>query len=225
MLSKERIDRLTLAISKRQWDLTVVLENVHDPHNLGAVLRSCEAIGITEIFVIYTEETPNATRYVGRNASSGVSKWIKTHFFYDLDACMRSVKSSYGKVFTTHLGEGAKSLYELDLTVPAALMFGNEKFGLSKEALSYADHNFVIPIQGMAESLNVSVACSVSVFEAMRQRQKAGMYDRVFDEQDPLMAHAWQDYLEKARPRIYEKDARLLNEKINEVRSNKKAGQ
>lgn len=223
MLSDERLHKLKEVVRKRQWNLTIVLENVHDPHNLGAVMRSCEAIGIPELYILYSKDTHNSARYIGRNATSGVGKWITPLFYDDLDECMMAVKKKYKKVLTTNLYQGAKSIYETNLETDVAIVLGNEKEGISKDLMAYSDGNIIIPIHGMAESLNVSVATSIIVFEASRQRMNAGCYHQEFDLSNPQMSETWQTYLQQARPRIYEKDATLLNQMVNEKIEQKKS--
>lgn len=161
-------------LSQRQPNVTVVLEDVHDPHNLSAVMRSCDAIGIMEVFVVNTL-TPPITK-LGKRSSAGAKKWVDLHAFENIEACMTAVKAKYEKVYATHLSQDSVSLYDLELTGSVALLFGNERLGLSEEILKYADGNFIIPMQGMVQSLNISVACAVSVFEVMRQRINAGLY-------------------------------------------------
>lgn len=176
-MTPRRRKRILEVARKRQADLTVVLENVHDPHNLAAVLRSCDAVGIREVFVLHTEQDKLPKKFeMGSKTSAGARKWVDVYVFTEVATCFEVVKANYHNIWATHLGESAKSLYELKLDQPTALLFGNEHDGLSAEALSYADGNFIIPQQGMVESLNISVACAVSLFEAQRQRQVAGMY-------------------------------------------------
>jgi tRNA (guanosine-2'-O-)-methyltransferase len=171
---KQKFERVVAA---RQHNLTVILENVHDQHNIGAVLRSCDAVGIFEIFVLFTEEGLDRNKIqLGKKSSGGARKWVDVHFYTDAEACFQHVKSKYDQVWGTHLGESSKSVYDLDLTSSIALMFGNERDGLSDIALKYADGNFIIPQIGMAESLNISVACAVSLYEAFRQRNEKGWY-------------------------------------------------
>ena len=177
MILPGRAARFKEVISKRQGNLTVVLENVHDPHNIGAVLRSCDSVGIKEIFVIYSD--PYLFRenlYLSPNTASGANRWIDVHFYTDIDLAMTHIQRNYDTILTTHLAEDSKDLYDLDLTQSVALMFGNERDGLSKEALAYSNGNFIIPQVGMVQSLNISVACAVTLYEALRQRQKANMY-------------------------------------------------
>ena len=174
-MNDSRYSKLQFALEKRQPDLTVVLENVFDPHNVAAVMRTCDSVGIKEIFVIQTQ-VPTYKNW-GRKSSSGARKWLQVHYFDTVEECMALVKQRYDKVYTTHLAEDAKTLYQLNLTERVALVFGNESKGCSNEILKYADGNFIIPQMGIIESLNISVACAVSIYEAFRQKTEAGHYN------------------------------------------------
>ncbi len=183
-VNENRAAKYKQVISKRQ-DLTIILENVQDPHNIGAVVRSCDAVGISELFIIHTLDCYNVQhKKVGKNSSSGARKWIKMHYFDDLQSCFNEVKAKYKKVYGTHLSSESVSLFNLDLTESVALMFGNEQLGISPEALQMLDGNFLIPQYGMVQSLNISVACAVSLFEASRQRAEKNMYDHSFDDKN-----------------------------------------
>lgn len=173
-MTTNRENRIKEVLHHRQNDLTVVLENIFDPHNISAVLRTCDAVGIAEIYVI-NNMLPNHGSYENRRSSSAV-KWMKVHQFTDGRACFDAVKKKYNKVYTTHLAENTQSIYDLQLTDSVALVFGNERQGLTRESLSYADGNFIIPQVGMIHSLNISVACAVGVYEAFRQKEIAGHY-------------------------------------------------
>ncbi len=177
-MTEERLHKFRKAATRRQSNLTVILENVHDAHNLGAVLRSCDAVGIKEIFVLYTDPQLKDREHIKLNkrTSSGARRWVDVHLYADPDACFAHVRKNYDKIYSTHLEEDPTSLYELELTQSVALMFGNEKDGLSELSLSHSDGNFIIPQMGMVQSLNISVACAVSIYEALRQRNAAGMY-------------------------------------------------
>lgn len=177
-MTPKRIDKFKKVASQRQLDLTVVFENVHDPHNIGAVMRTCDAVGISEIYVLYTDERLQHEFFkLGKRASSSARKWVQVNYYHDLDKCMSTVQNKYKNLFATHLSETANSLYELDLKEPMAFVFGNEREGLSKEALNYCNGNFIIPQMGMVESLNISVACAITLYETYRQRQSAGLYE------------------------------------------------
>lgn len=174
-MTPERSGKLLSVLSKRQASLTVILENIEDPHNVSAALRSCDAVGIQDVYVINNKD-PRRKRW-GYRSSSSAYKWLSVHQYSDLDECIATVKKNYSKIFTTHLSSDAVSLYELDLTESVALVFGNEHFGVSEELLAMADGNFIVPQVGIIKSLNISVACAVSIYEAYRQRNAAGMYD------------------------------------------------
>ena len=174
-MTQERLQKMDQVLRQRQKNLTVVLEDVHDPHNISAVLRSCDSVGVHEIYTV-NSITPTPHK-LGKRTSAGTRKWIEVHSFDNIASCMTTVKANYEHIFATHLGEQAKELYNLNLTGSVALVFGNEAFGLSEEMLSYTTGNFIIPQMGMAQSLNISVACAVSLYEAYRQRKAAGAYN------------------------------------------------
>ncbi|NNF33553.1 MAG: RNA methyltransferase [Saprospiraceae bacterium] len=196
MITDRRSERIKEVVAKRQGDLTVILENVHDPHNIGAVLRSCDSVGIGEIFVLLTEDHLTEERYVGTSSSSGAKKWVDVHFFNDVSKCMKHVKTKYQSIYGTHLDSDSVSLYDLDLSSSCALMFGNEHDGISREALKHLDGNFIIPQHGMVQSLNISVACAVSLYEASRQRMNQGRYSVPFNSS---MEAAYAKYVEITR--------------------------
>lgn len=177
MLDK-RQEKIRSLIRKRQLHFSVILENVKDPHNIGAVMRTCDAVGISEIFLIHTDPAMDKNMVLGKRASSGARKWVDVYEFYDLSKGMNFIKEKgYEHIWATRIVPGSKSLYEIDFTKKIALLFGNEHKGLTPEAAAYATGNFVIPQVGMVQSLNISVACAVSLYEGMRQRLAAGLYE------------------------------------------------
>ncbi|MDO8365676.1 MAG: RNA methyltransferase [Saprospiraceae bacterium] len=176
-MNTTREQKIRSVIRQSQPDLTVILENIFDPLNISAVLRSCDAVGIREVFVVYTKKYLDKRGLVlGKRTSGGTFKWIDVYVFEDLEECFRRVRERYGRIYATSLGERSESLYDLDLVQPVALLFGNEDEGISAEALTLCDGNFIIPQVGFAESLNISVACAVTLFEARRQRAAQGFY-------------------------------------------------
>jgi tRNA (guanosine-2'-O-)-methyltransferase len=190
-MTGERRQRIEAVLSKRQNDLTVVLENVFDPHNISAVMRSCDAVGIQEIFVL-NNRIPRHKKW-GARSSSSAAKWLTIHQFEDVNACFDALRERYSTILTTHLAADAVSLYQLDLTRPTALVFGNEHSGVSEEIRNLADGNFLIPQVGMIRSLNISVACAVSLYEAFRQKSAAGHYRQPkLNEHDlSTLSHQW----------------------------------
>jgi tRNA (guanosine-2'-O-)-methyltransferase len=175
-MTPEREERLTQVLRKRQFDLAVVLENVFDPHNISAVMRTCDAVGVQDVYILNTK-IPRHKKW-GAKSSSSAAKWLTVHQYDNAEECFSSMKKRYSTILTTHLSDDAVSLYELDLTKSTALVFGNEHSGVSGEIRALADGNFVIPQVGIIRSLNISVACAVSLYEAMRQKTLAGHYNR-----------------------------------------------
>lgn len=171
----ERIEKLKGVLTKRRKDLTVVLENINDPHNMSACLRSCDATGILGIHTIYYGDQP--VPKLGAKSSASAKKWVDITPHSTVEECFDVLRSEGKKIYTTHMSSDAVSLYDLDLSFPCALMFGNEHSGVSDEARDLADGNFLIPQFGMIQSLNISVACAVSVYEAFRQGLNAGRFN------------------------------------------------
>ena len=139
-------------------------------------MRSCDAVGVQEIYVLNTK-IPRHKKW-GAKSSSSAAKWLTVHQFENAEECFAQIRKKYSIVLTTHLSSDAVSLYELNLTKSVALVFGNEHSGVSDEIIAMADGNFIIPQMGIIQSLNISVACAVSLYEAFRQKQKAGHYDQ-----------------------------------------------
>ena len=175
-MTPERRDRLVSVLNKRQNDLTVVLENVFDPHNISAVMRTCDAVGIQEVYVLNTK-IPRHKKW-GARSSSSAAKWLSVYQFTDAAACFEALRKKYNRIITTHLSSDAVNLYDVDFTGPIALVFGNEHSGVSEEIRAMADGNFIIPQVGIIRSLNISVACAVTLYEAHRQKKLAGHYDQ-----------------------------------------------
>lgn len=174
-MTPEREKRITDVLVKRQPNLTVVLENVTDPHNISAVMRTCDAVGVTEIYVLNTI-IPKHKKW-GARSSSSAAKWLTVHQFTDVHECFTALRKKYNRIYSTHLSHDAVDLYKLDMTDSVALVFGNEHAGITNELISMCDGNFIIPQVGMIRSLNISVACAVTLYEAYRQKNLAGHYD------------------------------------------------
>lgn len=211
-LTDQRRERLRSVAYRRQTNFTVILENVHDPHNISAVLRSCEAVGIAEVFILYTEEELQEEYIeIGKKSSAGARKWLTVNYYTGMDNCFQAVRSRYDYIYATHMSEDAVSLHELDLTTSVALLFGNEHDGVSAEALARTDGNFLIPQVGMVQSLNISVACAVSVYEGLRQRQAKGFYADQNPTPSATQEAIFQDYLRRHEERSKGKMVRRLD--------------
>jgi tRNA (guanosine-2'-O-)-methyltransferase len=166
-MTERRREKILRVLRSRTPDLTLVMEDIHDPHNVSAVLRSADAVGILEVQLLYcNEEFPK----LGKKSSASAVKWVRRRKFSSVRECYETLRGEGFRIYATHLGKRSRSLYDLDLGGKIALVFGNEHRGVSAEAAELADENFQIPMVGMIESLNVSVACAVSLYEVFRQR-------------------------------------------------------
>lgn len=175
-MTPQRFNRLTSVLNKRQPDLTVVLENVFDPHNVSAVMRTCDAVGIQDVYILNNRIPPH--KKWGYRSSSTAAEWLSVHQFTNAEECFNEVKKNYGKIYVSHLGEVSSDLYSINLTESVALVFGNETFGVSENIRRYADGEFIIPQVGIIKSLNISVACAVTLYEAFRQKKARGHYEQ-----------------------------------------------
>ena len=169
----KRLQKMERVLNFRQPDLTVVCENIHDPHNVSAILRSCDAVGVPEIHLLYTSEKfPK----LGRKSSASANKWIEVKKYKKYPDLRKVLKKQQMIIYATSLDPSARNIFEIDWTMPAAILVGNEHRGVSAEALQIADQKIYIPMFGMVESLNVSVATAVILYEVCRQRWQAGLY-------------------------------------------------
>lgn len=173
-MTPERYNRLISVLNHRQPDLTVVLENVFDPHNVSAVMRTCDAVGIQDVYILNNRIPPH--RKWGYRSSSTAAKWLTIYQFTDAEKCFEEVRKRYGKIYASHLGTNSSDMYSLNLAESIALVFGNETFGVSDEIRKYCDGDFIIPQVGIIKSLNISVACAVTLYEAFRQKKEKEHY-------------------------------------------------
>ncbi len=190
-MTPEREEKIKRVLNLRQSGLVVVMENVHDPHNISAVMRTCDAVGVQDLFVLTTVISRH--KRFGKKSSASAAGWLTIHQYDNTKECMDAVRKYTEKIYATHLGVASQSLYELDLTQRVALVFGNEHAGVTEECLSYCDGNFIIPQVGMVQSLNISVACAITLYEALRQRQLAGCYNG----KPQLQAPEWNSLAKK----------------------------
>lgn len=171
---EERNQRIIETLNRRQPDLTVVMENVHKPHNVSAVARTCDSVGVGKIHAV----VPKGSFRLGGKAASGVQKWVKAKYWRDTSEVVASLQSDGYTVYAADISERAIDYREIDYCKPTAIMLGSELVGVSKEARECANHFMSVPLYGMVESLNVSVAAAVVLYEAARQRQAGGHYDK-----------------------------------------------
>ncbi len=173
-MTPERLQVIRNSLERRQPDLTVVMERVTKPHNLAAVARTLEAVGGMEVHAI-TELRPLR---LSQMSAAGIRKWMKLQKHQSTGQCLAKLKQQGFHIIATTLSETAKDYRDIDYTRPVAILTGQELEGISDEAIGLADQCISIPIVGMVQSLNVSVATALVLYEAHRQRHQAGAYER-----------------------------------------------
>ncbi len=174
-LTDSRKERLRAVLEKRQPDLTLVLNNIHDPHNVSAILRSCDGFGVLGVHLYYTKECFPA---LANSSSGSAKKWVDLTRHTDAGAMIGSLRAQGMQVIATGFSPTAKPLMEWDFTKPTAIILGNEHRGVDPDVKCHVPDEMYVPMFGMVQSLNVSVAAATILYEAMRQRRAAGMYDQ-----------------------------------------------
>jgi len=189
--TSQRLDRIDDVLRRRQKDFAVVLANIHDPHNVSAIYRSCDAFGVPRVHLYYTNE---AFPILGKKISASAQKWVETVRHRDAASMVGGFREQGFQVLSTGFTPTARPLIAYDLARPTAIIFGNEHRGVDPELKELTPDHVYIPMQGMVQSLNVSVAAAVMLYEAWRQRQASGCYDRVSLSEEELetLAEAWK---------------------------------
>ncbi len=170
----ERRARIEHVLAQRQPDLTLVLANIHDPHNVSAIYRSCDAFGVPEVHLYYTD-TPFPV--LARKTSASARKWVESVRHDNKASLFADLKAKGMQILATACSPTAKPLREWDLSKPTAIIMGNEHSGVAPELAEDIDGEIYIPMRGMIQSFNVSVAAAILLGEASRQRDLKGMYD------------------------------------------------
>ncbi len=183
-MTPEREQRIASVTARRQADLQVIVENVDDPHNLGAILRSCDAVGVGAVHLLYHDgHTAPAMRELKTKAAASAAKWLNIKKSGSVGECIDAVHHPVGarhavplRIYVATLSASGRAPWDLNLASPCAIAVGNEHAGPSDELVAAADGIITIPMQGFVDSFNVSVAASICLAEAMRQRIGAGRY-------------------------------------------------
>lgn len=184
-LTERRLNRLKKALLQRQFNLGVAIENVHDPHNVSAIFRTCDAVGVPKVSLIYTEEKfPK----ISKITSASALKWVEKQKYQSVNECFDEYRKEGFKIFSSLLDENSVNLYDIDFTEKCLVVFGNENRGISGEVVEQSDETFYIPMRGMVQSLNVSVAAAVTLYEIQRQRVLKGMYENTSLSEDDFEA-------------------------------------
>ncbi len=167
--------RIRGVLARRQKDLTLVLDNIWDPHNVSAILRSCDAFGVLRVHLYYTtEKWPD----IGHKTSGSARKWMERQNHNDGPAMIEGLRATGHQIVRTGFSDQARPHYDFDFTRPTAVILGNEHRGVSPELIALVPDEMYIPMQGMIPSLNVSVASAVILYEAFSQRRVKGFYER-----------------------------------------------
>ncbi len=173
---EEKIERV---LKKKQPDFTLVFEEVKNPHNIYAITRTCDSMGILDMHAVYKKgSSMPSPKKSGKRSSSSGNKWINVINHDDIDECMESIRNEGFLICCTDLRKDSVSIYDFDFTRKIALVVGNERYGVSDSMSKHADHNLFVPQIGMIRSLNVSVATAVILYEAYRQRLDKGHYNK-----------------------------------------------
>lgn len=201
LLLTERRQRVDRVIAGRSRSLIVVLEEVHDPHNIGAVLRTCECFGLQELHVVEGPRSPYEPAPV---VTQGAEKWIDVRLSRDIAATCAGLRERGYRVLVSRLQGSAIPLPELPATERLALVFGNEHSGVSDTAAAAADGTFVIPMVGFTQSLNISVAVGVSVsWLSLRRAQERGKAGDLDEQEAAALRERFYVRAVKQRGRIF----------------------
>jgi tRNA (guanosine-2'-O-)-methyltransferase len=173
-ISARRYQRFLATLARRQPDFTVVLENVYDPFNLSAVLRTCDAVGVNTVHLLYTKENPPR---ISRRVAGSAQKWLTVRRHRSVEEAYALLRDQGLHIYATALTEQALEPAAVDWTRPSAIVLGNENRGVSPEARIQADGIVAIPMRGMVQSVNTTVAAAMLLYEAQHQRAQAGLYD------------------------------------------------
>jgi len=188
-MTPERKRRILEVAARRQPDLTVFMERVHKPHNVAAVLRTCDAVAVMRAHAVPgSEGIPKLN-----HTSQGAQRWVELVRHPDTPSGLKRLRDQGFNIYAAHFSDQAIDFRQPDYTQPTAIVLGTEKFGVSDEALGLIDQEIIIPMAGMAQSLNVSVATALILYEAQRQRQEAGMYEPKSLDESPWkeLAEGW----------------------------------
>lgn len=174
LITEERLKKIEKILNKKQKDLQVFVENVKNQHNFSAIIRTCDAVGVLNLYYTYNGNG----NLINESITMGSHKWVFLEKIENIEEFFKSKKEKGFQILATHLSKDSIHFREIDYTKPTLIIVGNEISGVSEEILKYADKNIIIPMYGMAQSLNVSVATAVILYEAQRQREAKGLYEK-----------------------------------------------
>lgn len=192
MITQKRLEKIR-AVAKRRQQGIIVLEDIYDPHNAAAVLRTADAFGIQKVYFIFEKQKKFNPKKVGKTTSSSANKWLDFKIFDSTEKCLKELKKQGYYTLATILDSRAKSIFKTKFTQSKiALLLGNEHAGLSATAINLSDAHIYIPMQGFVQSLNLSVTAAVCMYEMSRQRQKSAKKFGLSKKQQQQLFKNWQ---------------------------------
>lgn len=175
-MKAQRLQKIRTVVSQRRSDITVVLENVHDPHNAAAILRTCDSLGIQNVYFIFEKEKPFNPKRIGKASSSSANKWLDYKIFDSTLSCFKTLKQKRYTIIATALTDQSESLATAKfLEGKIALLVGNEHSGLSQTAIKLSDRVVMIPMKGFVQSLNVSVSTAIVLWDVITKRKQISL--------------------------------------------------
>jgi len=184
-----RAFKIEEVLKKRWGGLVLVVEEVKNPHNISAILRTADAAGLQHVCII---DPLGEGFHVNEAISTGAEKWLTVEKHYSAKLCFESLREKGFRIAATALEGAPTPIYQYDFTRRVAVVLGNEKRGVRKSTLEMADDRIIIPMRGMVQSLNVSVAAGIILFEAMRQRLASGLKDPLPEEEVEELLRRWK---------------------------------
>lgn len=188
-MTPERFERIKLTLHRRQPDLAVMTDEVHKAHNLSAIIRTCDAFAVPKVHAVW----PYDDYRTFRGRAMGSQNWVDVETYRTTEDAIGKLQEDGFKVCVANFSERAIDFRQYDFTQKTALMMGNEKHGVSDVAADMADEHLTIPMLGMVQSFNVSVAAALLLSEAERQRSAAGLFDerKIPDEEYERLLFEW----------------------------------
>lgn len=173
-ITEKRMNRIREVLARRQKDLTLIMDNIWDPHNVSAVLRSCDAFGVLGVHLFYNN---SVFPELGAKSSGSAKKWVDCTEHQSAPEMIGSLREKGYQVIRTGFSETARPLSAWDMTGPTAIILSNEHRGTDEELAGLVPDELYIPMYGMVQSFNVSVAAAIILYEASSQRADKGLYD------------------------------------------------
>lgn len=174
-MTPERYQKLCRTLDLRQPDLTLLTEQIHKPRNIAALVRTSDAVGIHQLHMVWPWDKHRP--YSG--TAMGSDRWVDIIRHESMPQAIDALHQKGFQVYAAHFSSTTVDYRSVDYVRPCAIVMGNEKHGVSALAASMVDQHIMIPMMGMVESYNVSVAAAIILAEAQRQRELAGCYQSV----------------------------------------------